>query len=96
MTGALGLRLTQGTTLRSGLGSLKIHSRKDRVPSATGVVCLYLSTFRRWCTYTKGDNMKYHQFVMYLFGYKVIDVRWSWNTKTKDEWSAALAEMEGR
>ena len=28
--------------------------------------------------------MRYHQFVMYLFGYKIIDVRWCWNTEKNE------------
>ena len=42
--------------------------------------------------------MRYYQFVMYLFTYKVIDVRWCWETgaspAVKDAWDAAAAEME--
>lgn len=39
--------------------------------------------------------MKYHQFVMYLFGYKVIDVRWQWNTEKKENtFAEALTQYE--
>ncbi len=41
--------------------------------------------------------MKYYQFVMYLFTYKVIDVRWCWETgaspAVKDA-ATTVAEMK--
>ena len=38
--------------------------------------------------------MKYHQFVMYLFGFKVIDVRWQWNTKKEITYADAMDDLE--
>ena len=41
--------------------------------------------------------MSYYQWVVYLFGYKVIDVRWQWRVVQQakvDEWATAAAMME--
>ena len=39
--------------------------------------------------------MRSHQFVMYLFNYKIIDVRWCWDTGTKGTtFDEALKEHE--
>jgi len=40
-------------------------------------------------------TMKFYQFVMYLFGYKVIDVRWQWNTKKEiTTYAEAMADLK--
>ena len=39
--------------------------------------------------------MNYYQWEVYLCGYKVIDVRWSWTKQPKvDQWAAAADERE--